>query len=271
MTNYLPYTYLIGWSKHNKWYYGVQTGKNCHPRHLWSKYYTSSKIVKLFRKIHGEPDVIKVRRTFKDSKAAFEWEIKVLRRLSVISQDKWLNQRVVYMDGSNSCKDWMKTEAGKNLLREARQATRLKNPEKFVAWNKGKTKQDHIRLQEASDRAKLHQKQGRITCIGDHMRGTSFTDTHRTNLSRAATQREPLLWVTHPASEQNTRIRECDLDQYLSQGWKRGRCNFVRKNKGSIPTHIQTTVSTCIHCGKSGKGPAMLRWHHDNCKSRLTP
>jgi hypothetical protein len=38
---YLPYTYLIGWSKLNLWYYGSQYGKKAHPSNLWRTYFTS--------------------------------------------------------------------------------------------------------------------------------------------------------------------------------------------------------------------------------------
>lgn len=33
-----PYTYLIGWSKHNKFYYGVRYAKNSNPKELWITY-----------------------------------------------------------------------------------------------------------------------------------------------------------------------------------------------------------------------------------------
>ena len=36
-----PYTYLIGWSNLNKFYYGVRYGKGCHPSDLWVKYFGS--------------------------------------------------------------------------------------------------------------------------------------------------------------------------------------------------------------------------------------
>lgn len=52
--SHVPYTYLIGWSKLNKWYYGSRTAKNCHPSELWIKYFTSSKFVKEFRRLYGE-------------------------------------------------------------------------------------------------------------------------------------------------------------------------------------------------------------------------
>jgi hypothetical protein len=92
MIIYTPYTYLIGWSKLNKWYYGVRFAKGCRPDDLWVSYYTSSKYVKTFRKENGEPDVILIRRTFSDRRQALEWEHKVLRRMKVTSKDAWLNK-----------------------------------------------------------------------------------------------------------------------------------------------------------------------------------
>lgn len=92
----IPFTYLIGWSKLNKWYYGVRYAKNCNPTDLWSIYFTSSKFVKQFRKDHGEPDVTQVRRVFASSKHAKRWEDKVLARLKVSTNEKWLNTSTNY-------------------------------------------------------------------------------------------------------------------------------------------------------------------------------
>lgn len=92
MSQYLPYTYLIGWSKLNKWYYGSRYAKGCHPSDLWVKYFTSSKYVKQFRKEFGEPDVIEIRKTFQLREKAVLWEHKVLSRMGVIYSDKWINK-----------------------------------------------------------------------------------------------------------------------------------------------------------------------------------
>lgn len=92
MEDRIPYTYLIGWSNLNKWYYGVRYRKGCNPSELWEKYFTSSQVVKKFRKLHGDPDIILVRRTFNDIDSARLWEQKVLRRLKVVENNKWLNQ-----------------------------------------------------------------------------------------------------------------------------------------------------------------------------------
>jgi hypothetical protein len=87
-----PYTYLIGWSSKNVWYYGAQYGKKSHPSSLWRTYFTSSKYVKSFRTLYGEPDVVEVRKVFNEAKEAQRWETEVLIRLEAVEKDKWLNR-----------------------------------------------------------------------------------------------------------------------------------------------------------------------------------
>jgi len=87
-----PYTYLIGWSVHNLWYYGCQYGTKSSPENLWKTYFTSSKVVKDLRVKLGEPDVIQIRKTFDSNLAALNWESRVLGRLDAANNTKWLNQ-----------------------------------------------------------------------------------------------------------------------------------------------------------------------------------
>lgn len=87
----LPFTYIIGWSKYNKFYYGVRYGKNCHPKDLFTTYFTSSKTVCQFRKDHGTPDIIQIRQVFTNHITAVNFEDKVIRRLKMVRSDKWLN------------------------------------------------------------------------------------------------------------------------------------------------------------------------------------
>lgn len=86
------YTYLIGWSAHNKWYYGVRYAKGCTPDDLWTTYFTSSVYIKECRCNWGEPDVIEVRRTFDCVDDARMWESRVLKRMKVVIDDKWINK-----------------------------------------------------------------------------------------------------------------------------------------------------------------------------------
>lgn len=88
------YIYLVGWSKHGKFYYGAQWHKNANPGDLWTKYFTSSKHVKKFREEHGEPDVIQVRKTFgENASGCRDWEERFLTRVRAKRVNSWLNVR----------------------------------------------------------------------------------------------------------------------------------------------------------------------------------
>lgn len=91
--DYKPYTYLIGWTERNIWYYGVQYGKKniANPDNLWRTYFTSSIPVKMYREEHGEPDHIEVRKVFSTEQQARLWESKVLKRIDAANNPRWLN------------------------------------------------------------------------------------------------------------------------------------------------------------------------------------
>lgn len=129
----LSYTYLIGWSKHNKWYYGRRTAKNCHPTELWKKYFTSSKYVKEFRKINGEPDIIQIRKTFSDVKICSKWESRVLSRLDVQKNENWLNKK----NGDEKW-DFSGKKISEKLLQKLRQPKTEEHRKKLSAAKKGK-------------------------------------------------------------------------------------------------------------------------------------
>lgn len=87
-----PFTYLIGWPDHNLFYYGVRFRRNCDPSELWTTYFTSSVHVARTREALGEPTLIQVRREFDSNDAARSWEARVLRRLHVRKDPRFLNR-----------------------------------------------------------------------------------------------------------------------------------------------------------------------------------
>lgn len=119
----IPYTYLIGWSNHNLWYYGVSYSKSCTPEDLWVKYYTSSKKVAIYRSTLGEPDIKQIRKTFKTPKSAKMWEDRVLARLNVRDNPKWINRTNNYSFAATD-----------------------------TSWNAGLTKHTDSRLQKISEK-----------------------------------------------------------------------------------------------------------------------
>lgn len=86
-----PYTYLIGWTQHRKYYYGVRYASDCTPNDLWVTYFTSSNRVKKFTQEYGNPDIIQIRKVFMDSKSARLFEEKVLRRMDCAGRSDFLN------------------------------------------------------------------------------------------------------------------------------------------------------------------------------------
>ena len=92
MIEYKPYTYLLGWSKQNKWYYGCEYSlktKIANPQNLLTIYFTSSKYVQKFIKKWGFPDIIKIRKVFSEANDARLWEQKVLQKINVINDNRW--------------------------------------------------------------------------------------------------------------------------------------------------------------------------------------
>lgn len=88
------YTYLIGWSRYNLWYYGCRYAKNSSPADLWVTYFTSSKLVKQKRIELGEPDIIKITKRFNNRKHCIEWEERFLRKVKAVQSKQWLNQAI---------------------------------------------------------------------------------------------------------------------------------------------------------------------------------
>lgn len=87
------YTYLIGWSQHDIWYYGARWAKGCSVDDLWRTYFTSSNRVAARRAELGEPDVVEVRKVFDTPQAARRHEARVLDRLGAVKSPRWLNQQ----------------------------------------------------------------------------------------------------------------------------------------------------------------------------------
>lgn len=142
-----PYTYLIGWSVYNKWYYGVRYAKNCHPSDLFTSYFTSSEKVKDFIKNNGLPDIIQIRKTFSNLHKARDWEKKVLEKMNVVESNMWLNQ--------TSNKSIILT----NLMLEKRKQTNLRKYGR-ECYNKGITPDKETR-EKMRKSAQKRQQEGR--------------------------------------------------------------------------------------------------------------
>ena len=104
----VAYTYLLTHKNTSEYYYGVRysgIGENCTPEQdLGIKYFTSSSRVKKLIELHG-PDSFhyEIRRTFTSVRDAKIWEHRVLRRLKVTTNPRWLNQSCGKLIDRSSC------------------------------------------------------------------------------------------------------------------------------------------------------------------------
>jgi hypothetical protein len=213
-----PYTYLIGWSKLDKWYYGVRYSKQARTDELWVKYFTSSKHVARFRNKHGEPDVIQVRKTFKDKQEAIDWEQRVLRRMNVEKDSRFINAKNDTTKTPTSFPEdtrfkpghvpWCKGLSFKEMLSEEER-------KKF-----GHTATDDERQSTSALNKLLWQDNEQRRLEWSMRTKTQFADPiekekHR---SKCVSHRDRI-WITDGSC--NKRIFEQDLNEY--PGWRKGR------------------------------------------------
>lgn len=99
------YTYLIGWSDLNLYYYGSRWSKYItepFELDLWNVYKTSSGYVHDLAGKVGDPDIRQIRKTFSSREECLLWEFTVQIRLNLAARpdflNKW-NQSVKMIDG----------------------------------------------------------------------------------------------------------------------------------------------------------------------------
>jgi hypothetical protein len=164
MVIYRPYTYLLGWTKLNKYYYGVRFAKKCNPNDLWKTYFTSSKHVKSFYKEYGHPDLIQIRKVFDSSEQARLWESKVLRRIGVTKKQNWLN-KTDNVSISPECCSHVCTEQNKLHFKKIRtghkesEETKNKKRLAMIGKNVGKRNTDEQRKRKSEAHKSVSYKQ----------------------------------------------------------------------------------------------------------------
>jgi NUMOD3 motif len=213
----IAYTYLIGWSQHNKWYYGARYSSTCHPDDLWVSYFTSSDKVRQFRENYGEPDVIKVRKTFKTAEETIKWENKVLRRMKVIHKQNWLN--ITDRFGLPAMPGEKNPMYGKRFTEEHKQKISQKM-KGIIPWNKGKSGvYSEETLKKFSQKSRGHKRRLGIRHTPETIEKMKKpkTKTHILNLSLAKQgQNDGRKWY-------NDGINEKFCREIPAKGWLLGR------------------------------------------------
>lgn len=257
------YTYLIGWTDYNLFYYGSRTAKDCDPKDLWVTYFTSSKSVCRVLQYIGDPDVIVVRKTFgTDSSKCLAWEHKVLRRLQVRNNPNFLN---IAESGNNFCSSGYVTVYkgdicyGQVSLTDERllkgEFTRMKDTTR--AWHSNRMlsnnpMKDSTLAQKVANKKKALYERG---LHGSTSNKTHTLESHSKRMisnnpmknpetvKRMLANRDPkssgkgMKWMAQPSTKERKRVMPSDVQKFVEDGW------ILLGNKLPIPTHIQLSHS----------------------------
>lgn len=185
------FTYLVKCIPTNQFYYGVCYKRGVSADRLWTTYFTSSKSVhRLIEDYGSDAFEVEIRRTFETSEAARLWESKVLKRMNVVKDPRWLNRTDLYSFAPRYGDD-----------------NHAKDPEVIAKM----LRTNEVRAQEAgfeSFASRISQMNpakdpGVAKKIGEWKRGK--------------------IWITDPNTNRDMMILPEDLDHYLTKGFIKGR------------------------------------------------
>ena len=238
----IPYTYLIGWTEYNKWYYGVRYARNCDPSDLWKSYKTSSKYVKRFYNKHGDPDVIKIRRTFDNIEKARYWEHKVLKRMKILKDERFLNKT----DNMSIIHDVPHSEEAKKLMSEKKKG---KSNLKLRGRKYSDEHKQKISLSKIGKPSLLRGKPGKsskfkgikgrysediLNLISEKTKESmnNFSIEKKTEIYLKRDNCNGRIWINDGIKYK--RVKPNDLNFYLEQGWFKGKINIKRDHNGQF-------------------------------------
>lgn len=216
------YTYLIGWRSADVWYYGARSCEIDPELDLWKEYFTSSKYVPNARDLLGEPDVVRVHKTYPERGDALEFETKFLKRVGAVTSERWLNRN----SGGRHFTPQPWSEERKVAL-----SLKMTGVPKAAS-----TREKMKKPKSASHRESMSRAQ----------KGVAKSDKHKASLS-AANKGKPsspqanakisatlsaMKWVNNGTS--STRVKLEEYDSMLQQGYMPGRVTFARRTKAEM-------------------------------------
>ncbi|MFA6198912.1 MAG: NUMOD3 domain-containing DNA-binding protein [Bacteroidales bacterium] len=242
-TTFKPYTYLIGWSTLNKFYYGVQYGKKANPDNLWNIYFTSSKYVKEFRELYGEPDIIQIRKVFETKEQAIQWEFKVIQRMHIVQHNKWLNRSLNGQKFFNNGH----TEETKQKLSNSLQGHVISEETKQKLSN---SLQGHVISEETKKK------------IGEGNRGKIVSEESRKKMSKT---RKGKIRTQEHSDAIVLGLKNSNKNKGINN-WKFGKPWDEETKQRISESNKNQQKFECPHCKGMYIKSNFNRWHNDNCK-----
>lgn len=237
---------------------GVKYKRGCHPDDLWTTYHTSSRYVKKFRKEHGEPDVIEVRRTFDCVEQAQDWESKVIERMDAVKSKRWLNKKnpkgKFYNTGYSTNESRMKTS--KSMAARRENNPELWSNQKKVISELWKT-DDYKIKQQVSRQAYWSIPENR------ELRSDIQKETQNRNEVKAKISESNKKSWADPNSDQ----RKEELSHRMLGDNNPSKRVAVREKQRQKA--LNREKRTCPHCGKTCSINVYVRWHGEMCPTNV--
>lgn len=300
------YTYFVRCIPTGECYYGVKWASKADPSRFWVDYFTSSKLVKARIDQYGkEAFHAEVRKVFDSKEEALRWEARVLTRLKAAQRPDYLNRTNGNENWFNTGGWEMPESNRKNISAKMKGrppvtkdgVTKRVRPEELGeylsnGWRRGyhystgntgkfKVRKDGVVLKINPSELNHYLSEGWIRGDGNKACTGLKTQEGKITINRNGEQRF---------------VDPSEFEQYQKEGWKRGTgrndlAGLVRITDGVQTRHIKETEPipegwwrgqgktenfysyfkervTCPHCGKTGNGGIMKRWHFDRCKQR---
>jgi hypothetical protein len=203
----IPYTYCLTFKPTGQKYYGVRYKRGCRPEDLFQTYFTSSKEIKRLITLYGIKSFdIEIRKTFTNKEKALEWESKVLRRLKVEKNKKWINRRYQFSYVSDG-KIWLHDPV---TLKESFVDVDIADKLLLLGYVKGRSPKTNKRISTS----KIGLQSGK----NNPMYGKKRADLSARNSL-------PKKWITN-----GTESHQILLDAAIPDGWYLGRnLNHTKK------------------------------------------
>jgi hypothetical protein len=160
-------------------------------------------------------------------------------------------------DGGEGNNGWVASEETKRKMSEAHKGKNLTedHKRKLSKAHKGKKlTEDHKRKLSKANKGKSISEEHRRK-ISEAAKGKIITEESKRKMSEAAKGK---IFT----EEHRRKLSEA------AKGKKRGARSEETRKKISETKLKNMPLITCIHCGHTGKGSAMNRWHNDNCKHK---
>ncbi len=241
-----PFTYVVTHVATEHRYYGAKYSEGCQPSDLWCTYFTSSRVICGLVKAEGrEAFQTEVRKTFASVEACLNWELSVLRRLKVDTNDRWYNKSaggkrfysvLVREQNSNFGKHWHTPQGTRDKIAASLSGKKKSDSHRHniaVALEGssnpmfGKNVTDDTRRKIAEAGRRRTQPQTTRNKIAEaqmggknHRYGKSLSPEERLRLRDTT---KGTVWVNNPNLRQRKRIKPHEFPTYRDGGWVRGR------------------------------------------------